>query len=267
MALIKSKKDIQQLIEGGKLIGEIMQELYDMIVPGISTLDIDRLAEEKINKVGGIPAFKGYGGDKSHSSFPATVCVCIDDEVVHGIPSQERVLEDGNIVTVDIGMLWPRRNGLFTDTAFTRPVGKISKKTQKLLDATADSLEAGLSVAIAGNSLADIGRAVEDTIKARGKYGIVRNLCGHGVGHAVHEEPFVLNYYNSALESWKLESGMVLAIEPIINMGKHRVMTDDDDWTVRTADGSLSAHFEHTVVITDDQPIVVTRRPREIKSL
>jgi methionyl aminopeptidase len=264
MSYIKSAKDIKNLIENGKRIGEVMQELYDMIEPGISTFEIDKLTEEKIRKAGGIPAFKGYKPSRASRPFPATVCVCINDEVVHGIPSKSRILKDGDIFTVDIGMVWPSVGGVYSDTAFTKAVGLVGPEIEKLLRVTQESLEAGIRACVSSNTVADIGKAVEDHVKANGKYGIIRDLSGHGVGHAVHEEPFVPNYYMKSLEKWKLSPGVVLAIEPMINIGSRHVKTDEDGWTIRTEDGSLSAHFEHTVVITEGDPIVVTRRSGEM---
>jgi len=186
--------------------------------------------------------------------------------LVHGIAKKKVVLKEGDIFTIDIGMEWPYKKGergYYTDTAYTLAVGKISKENEKLLRVTEQSLEEAIKVAVPGNSVADIGRAVENYVKSQGKYGIIRDLVGHGVGHAVHEDPRIPNYYDPKLEKIKLKPGMVIAVEPMISTGDWRVKTGDDGWTIVMSDGSMSAHFEHTIVITETGNIVATRRPSE----
>jgi len=268
MAYIKSSKEMEQIIEGGKILGSILEHLGGLVVPGISTLEIDEIAEKMIREAGGIPAFKGYKVPGS-TPFPGTICASVNEEVVHGIPSAEKILKDGDIFSIDIGMQWPANcgegkngNGFFTDTAITVAVGTIPEKIKQLIAVTYTSLLKGIEASQDKNSIADIGRAVEEYIKPQG-YGIVTDLTGHGVGHGVHEEPYVPNYFSKALEDWKIQPGVVLAIEPMITMGHHDVVTADDGWAVETEDMSLSAHFEHTVVITKDGPIVATKRPSE----
>ena len=273
---IKKPQEIEQIREGGKLMGEILEKLVPMVKPGVSGFEIDAEAERLIREVGGVPAFKGYRSRRSDPPFPATICFSLNEEVVHGIPTKDKIIKDGDLVTLDIGMEFPTpglqflggknkgtKAGFFTDTALTIAVGKISEKSQKLLDVTRVALEKGIAAAQPGNTVADIGRAIEDYVHSQGKYGIVEDLTGHGVGHAVHEEPSVPNYYDKKLESWILEPGVVIAIEPMIALGTHRVDIARDGWTIFTADKSLSAHFEHTLVITEDGPEVVTRRPGE----
>ena len=269
MAYIKSQEELKYIIDGGKKMGAILEELAGMVAPGISAYDIDQRAEELIKKAGGRPAFKGYRSSKSDPKFPSTICASVNDEIVHGIATKEKILRNGDIFSIDIGMQWPldcgageRGNGFFTDTALTVPVGQIDEKTKQLLSVTKKSLEIAIENIRIGGSIADIGKAVEQYIKPQG-YGIVRDLVGHGVGHGVHEEPRVPNYYEAGLEEWKIEPGVVIAVEPMITMGDHRIDIDDDQWTIRTADGNLSAHFEHTIAITEDGPVVVTRRPNE----
>lgn len=273
MSYIKLPGEIELLREGGEHMGRILEELARMVVPGISAWEIDVAAERMIREVGGVPAFKGYQPRGVKTPFPSTICASVNHEVVHGIASKEKILQDGDIFTIDIGMVYPDpvqgqkdgQRGMYTDTAITVPVGTVSKEASELVRVTERALEAGIAVCRAGNTVADIGRAVEEYTKSQGRYGIVRDLCGHGVGHAVHEEPYVLNYYDEALEQWELRPGAVIAIEPMITLGGYKVKTLPDEWTIVTADKSISAHFEHTIVITEGDPIVVTRRPGERK--
>lgn len=265
--LIKSQEDIKNLIENGKRIGEVLETLAVFCRPGVSTFEIDKEAEKLIRKAGGKPAFKGYKTHVSDRPFPATICASLNEELVHGIPRKNVILKEGDIFSIDIGMLWPARGGVFSDTAITVPIGRIPEKTQKLLDVTRISLEKGLTAVKPGNSIASVGRAVESYVKSQGRYGVVRDLTGHGVGHNVHEDPFIPNYYDRNLESIKFEPGMVVAIEPMIALGDWRVETMSDGWTIKMADDSLSAHFEHTVIVTEDGNIVATRRPHESTSL
>ncbi len=284
--LIKTSQDINNLIENGKRMGEVLERLEGMCKPGVSAWEIDQAAEKMILEAGGRPAFKGYRTHVADRPFPATICASFNAEVVHGIPRKNAILKEGDIFSIDIGMVWPfvknkekatagagprlgavgvrnKTRGVFTDTAVTVAVGAIPDKTRKLLDVTRESMERGIAAALPGNSIADIGKAVESYVRSQGKYGIVRDLVGHGVGHEVHEEPFIPNYYDKSLESIKLRPGMVIAIEPMIALGDWRVETMDDGWTIKMSDNSLSAHFEHTVIITEDGNIVATRRPSE----
>lgn len=262
--LLKSPEDIKNLEENGKRIGEILQQLGNFCRPGISTLEVDKMAEKLIRKSGGAPAFKNYKTHAADIPFPATICASINDELVHGIPRKETVLQDGDIFSIDIGMQWPARRGVYSDTAITVPIGNISEKTKQLLEVTKKALEIGIEKAIPGNSVASIGKAIESFVRSAGKFGVVRDLVGHGVGHAIHEEPSVPNYYDKRLESIKLSPGMVIAIEPMISLGAWQIKTLPDGWTIAMADGSLSAHFEHTVIITENGNIVATRRPNEL---
>ncbi|MBI5729416.1 MAG: type I methionyl aminopeptidase [Candidatus Magasanikbacteria bacterium] len=277
--LIKTQQDIENIKQNGAQIGAILETLAKKCVPGASVWEIDQLAEKLIRKSGGRPAFKGYKPSSADRPFPATVCVSLNSELVHGIPRKEVFLKDGDIVSLDIGMEWfnksskfkvqsskSRPRGVYTDTAITVMIGVVPEKTQKLLAVTRQALEEGIKVAQPGNSIASIGRAVENYVKSQGKYGIVRDLVGHGVGHTVHEEPMIPNYYDPALDGIQLRPGMVIAIEPMIALGGWRVETMPDGWTIKMADNSLSAHFEHTVIITEDGNVVATRRPHELSS-
>ncbi len=260
----KSEDDIQNLIENGKRMGEILEMLAALCRPGVSTFEIDKEAEKLIRKSGGKPAFKGYKTHVSDRPFPATICASLNEELVHGIPRRNVILKDGDIFSIDIGMQWPARGGVFTDTALTIPIGKIPEKIRKLLDVTRKALEKGIAAVKPGNSIASVGKAIESYVKSQGNYGIVRDLTGHGVGHAIHEDPYIPNYYDRNLESMKFEPGMCVAIEPMIALGDWRVKTMPDGWTIKMADNSFSAHFEHTVIVTESGNVVATRRPHEL---
>lgn len=282
MAYIKTKEEIQKIIEGGKILGEILEKLSKTIKPGVSAWEIDLEAERLIDLAGGIPAFKGYHSWKNEPPFPSTICACVNEELVHGIATKDKVLREGDIFTIDIGMQYPAKsklgrdgNGFFTDTALTLAVGKVPAKTtksfvswqakQKLLNVTKKALEIGIKQCVVGNTVADIGKAIENYVTPQG-YGIVRDLVGHGVGHEVHEDPRVPNYYDKKSADWIIQPGVVIAIEPMVTIGSCRVLTADDGWSIKTADGSLCAHFEHTVVVDYDSQIkVATRRPEELK--
>lgn len=270
MAYIKKQEDIALITEGGKKMGEILDALTKLVEPGVSAWEIDQEAERLILEAGGRPAFKGYTGGKGNPPFPSTICACVNEENVHGIATKKKVLKDGDIFSIDIGMQWPvgcgkgkKGNGFFTDTALTLPVGTVPAKTMRLLEVTRKALEIGIEQARPGNTIRDIGKAIQAYIDPLG-YGIIRDLVGHGVGHDVHEPPNVPNYDNPHLDEWKIEPGVVIAIEPMITLGSPEVDVADDGWSVITKDKSLNAHFEHTVVVTEEGPRVVTRRPSEL---
>lgn len=256
MSMIKTPEEIERLAESGALLSRALQAAIDAVRPGVTMKELDAIAEQVIVDGGGEPSFKGYKGGGS-IPFPSTVCISRNDEIVHGIGTREIPLESGDIVGLDIGC-W--LHGLCTDMAVTVPVGSISEERKTLLRLTRDSLMNGIDAAIIGNTVADIGGAVEDTINKK-KYGIVRALVGHGVGHAVHEEPHVPNFRSRQFPAVDLKEGMVLAIEPMITTGDDDVMTADDGWTITTVDGSDAAHFELTIAITKDGPRIITPVP------
>lgn len=269
MAYLKTREEQAAILEGGRILGEILEDLTKMVAPGISTKDIDREAEARIRGAGGIPAFKGYA-PAGHSPFPATVCTSVNREIVHGIPNTN-ILIEGQILSIDIGMQYPagsgmgeKGNGYFTDTAVTVPVGNINSQARQLLSVTQKALQKGIVEAVSGAPISQIGKVIERYIEPQG-YGIVRDLVGHGVGHEVHEDPAVPNYYEPYLKDTILKPGVVIAIEPMITVGDFRTDVLDDGWTIVTADGSLSAHFEHTIIITEDGPVIATARPSELK--
>lgn len=247
MIIIKSDQEIDLMRESGKVTGFILKELENFIKPGISTADIDHFVESIIRKNGMVPTFKGYGG------FPASACVSINEEVVHGIPDKKRILQEGDIVSVDVGSTY---RGYVSDAARTYPVGKVSEIAVKLMDATRDSFFAGLEFCKVGFRLSDISHAIQEKAEGEG-FSVIRDFVGHGVGRNMHEDPQIPNY-GKAGRGPRLAKGMVLAIEPMICEGTYDVETLLNDWTVVTLDGKLSAHYENTVVITDGEPELLT---------
>jgi len=246
--IIKSQREIELMREAGRILALTHEELRKAIKPGISTYEIDRIGEEVIRSYGCIPSFLNYNG------YPASVCVSVNDEVVHGIPSKKRILQDGDIVSLDCGVIY---NGYHSDSARTYGVGEISEKASDLIKVTKESFFEALKVCKPGNHINDISKAVFDYITARG-YSAVRDLVGHGVGANLHEAPEVPNFTRMK-KGPKLKPGMTLAIEPMINIGTYEVLWLDDDWTVVTADGELSAHYENTVLITEGEPEILSR--------
>ena len=251
MILIKSKKEIDYIRESCRIVGETLQLLKSKVIAGITTLELDRIAEDYIRSNNAMPAFKGYSQGGS-PGFPGSICSSVDDEVVHGIPST-RVLKEGELVSLDIGVL---KNGYFGDAALTVAVGNISDEKKKLMEVTERSLQLGIEQAIAGNKVHDISNAVQTFVEKNG-FSIVRDLCGHGVGKFLHEDPSIPNFGKKGTGP-KLKNGMTLAIEPMVNAGKYDVVTAKDGWTIITADGSTSAHFEHTILINNNSPEILT---------
>lgn len=247
---IKTPEEIELIAEGGKLLRDILHGTAKLVRPGVTTKDLSDFANTEIRKVGGVPSFIGYG--EKGNAFPAALCTSVNDVIVHGIPGKE-VLAEGDIIGLDIGMVY---KGLFTDTAITVPVGYVDAKKQLLIDTTKKSLELGIQQAVVGNRIGDIGHAVQ-TFAEKAGFSVVRDLVGHGVGYDVHEDPQVPNYGKAGTGA-KLVVGMVIAIEPMLCTGTYHVYFDADGWTIRTEDGGLSAHFEHTIAITKIGPRVLT---------
>jgi methionyl aminopeptidase len=244
--ICKSAAELERMRAANGLVAEILVELRDMVHPGVTTADLDAFAEARIRDRGGEPAFKGYHG------FPATICASVNEEVVHGIPSRRQLVE-GDIVSVDLGV---QLDGFYGDAAVTLPVGRISERAAELLRVTEQSLHCGIAKARPGGRVSDIGHAVQVHVEAHG-FSVVREFVGHGIGASLHEEPQVPNY-GSPGRGPRLTEGMVVAIEPMVNMGKAAVRVLGDGWTAVTRDGMLSAHFEHTIAITKDGPLVLT---------
>jgi len=240
MVIIKSPREIEQLKRSSAMVAEVFEKLRGMIVPGITTKELDQVAEEYILLKGARPAFKGYRG------FPATLCISINDEVVHGIPGQRR-LKEGDIVSLDVGVNYI---GYFGDAAITLPVGEVDPEAKRLLEVTKKALYIGIEKAKVGNRLFDISYAIQSWVESHG-FSVVRDFVGHGIGKELHEEPQIPNF-GTPHQGPRLEKGMVFALEPMVNEGTHEVRILSDGWTVVTTDGKRSAHFEHTIAITDD---------------
>lgn len=244
---IKSAREIALMRESGRILAEVHARLGEEVKPGISTYDINKIGEEIIRSYGCTPSFLNYNG------YPASICVSVNDEVVHGIPNRKRILNEGDIVSLDAGVIY---KGYHSDAARTHGVGCISREAQDLIDATRQSFYEGIKMAKAGNHLNDISKAIDNYISKFG-YGIVRDLVGHGVGAKLHEDPQIPNFAQRR-RGIRLRAGMTLAIEPMINIGGWEVEWLDDDWTVVTEDGSWSAHYENTILITDGEPEILT---------
>lgn len=247
MIELKNPAQIERMRKAGRIVAETLELMRETVRPGVTTGELDRLAEEYILKCGAIPAFKGYNG------FPATLCASVNEEVVHGFPSL-RILQSGDIISIDCGAIF---DGYVGDSAITLPVGEVSEDLQKLLRVTEESLMLGIPQAVKGNRLYDVSHAIQTHVEAHG-LSVVRDYVGHGIGRAMHEDPQIPNYGKPG-RGPRLEIGMVLAIEPMVNLGTYEVKTLSDHWTVVTKDGKASAHFEHTVAITENGPEILTR--------
>ena len=253
--MIASEKDKEILKEGGRRLARVLEEVAKDIRPGVSIATLNDKADALIREGGDTPAFLGYTAFGAGRPYPASLCVSVNDVVVHGIPTEHNlVLQQGDIVGIDCGLV---HKGLIVDSARTIPVGEIDAKTKKLMEVTREALYVGIEASRVGNTVGDIGHAIEEYVRPFG-YGIVRELCGHGVGKKLHEEPQVPNF-GKAGEGAELKENMVIAIEPMLNLGSEDVIFDDDGYTVRTRDGSTSAHFEHTIIITKDGPEILTK--------
>lgn len=251
MIQIKNQIQIAAMKEAGRITGEALLVAREMVREGVSTFDIDKAIRNHIEKSGAKPSFLGYAG------FPGSACISINDEVIHGIPSKKRILMEGDIVKIDVGAFY---KGFHGDSARTIPVGKVSDEAMRLIEATEKSFWAGIAKAESGNRIGDIGNAIESCVKEYG-YSVVKRYIGHGVGHELHESPDVPNY-GTAGRGVRLCNGMTLAIEPMVNIGTSEVKDMPDGWTVKTADGSLSAHYENSIAITADGVIVLTEVER-----
>lgn len=245
---IKSQSEIELMRDAGKILAEVHERLAEIIEPGITSLEIDRRGEEMIRAAGCIPSFKGYGG------YPASICVSINDEVVHGIPTEEHHLFEGDIVSLDAGVIY---RGYQSDAARTHGVGEIDSEAQRLIDVTKESFFRGIEFARAGNRLYDISAAIQQYVESKG-FSVVRDLVGHGIGQNMHEEPQIPNFRPKIGRGIRLKPGMTLAIEPMVNAGGNEVWILEDDWTVVTQDGANSAHYENTILITDGDPEILS---------
>ncbi len=268
MITIKISEEVNILREGGKKLAMILEKIVEAAKPGVSTMDLDRLAEGLIFASGGKPSFKGYKIREASVPYPASLCVSVNDEVVHAIPRSDRILQEGDVVGLDIGMAWPSQEfriknlefrnsrSMFTDMAVTVGVGKVSSGAERLIRATKEALDNGIRAVKLGAHVGDISFSIQEHLE-KYKLGIIRDLAGHGVGYAVHEEPLIPNFGKPGTGP-ELKEGMVLAIEPMATLGDWRLKLDDDEWTFRTKDASLAAHFEHTVAIVDNRSEILT---------
>ena len=247
MIVLKTSRELSKMREAGRISSRALRLAGEVVEPGVTTAEIDRLVRQYIEKEGATPSFLGYGG------FPASACISVNNQVIHGIPSKKHVLKEGDIVSIDIGAYY---NGYHGDNAWTFPCGEISKEAQALLDATRESLFEGIKMAKAGNRIGDIASAVQQYVEAR-NYSVVRDFVGHGVGAKLHEDPSVPNFGTPG-RGVRLLPGMTIAIEPMINAGTYEVRVLEDQWTTVTADGKISAHFEHTIAITPEGPQILT---------
>ena len=254
MIVCKSQAELEKMHRAGLVIWEVLNHLRGMAQPGVTTKELDEYAESRTAELKVRPAFKNYRG------YPATLCTSINSEVVHGIPSKSRRLEQGDIISLDFGVEYA---GYYADAAVTVPVGDISPELQRLLQVTRESLDLAIDKVRVGNRLSDISAAVQDWAERKNGYSVVRDLCGHGIGTHIHEEPNVLNYGEPG-RGLRLQEGMVFAIEPMVNVGGPDVRVLEDEWTAVTTDGANSAHFEHTVAVTSNGPWILTR-PREMQ--
>jgi methionyl aminopeptidase len=244
----KSSSEIEKMRRAGHIVRQVLEATREAVAPGRSTMDLERVAERKIKDLGAKPAFKGY------YDYPCVLCTSVNSEIVHGIPSEKRVLKSGDIVSIDCGVVL---DGYYGDSAITVPVGdEIKPELQKLLDVTRDSLAQGIQAAVVGNTVGDVGAAVQQVVEANG-FSVVREFVGHGIGTRLHEDPQVPNYGKPG-HGPKLRDGMVIAIEPMVNMGRPETRLLDDKWTAVTEDGSYSAHFEHCIAVTKNGPVILT---------
>lgn len=257
MSLQKTEQEIELMRQGGQILSDALGKVVEAVRPGIKIQELDKIAEREIRAKGGQPSFLNFCTPHDQCAFPSSLCVSINEEVVHGPADRDIELQEGDIVGIDVGCKF---ENLYTDMALTVPVGKVSKEASDLMAATKQSLLDAVAVVKVGGTVADIGRAVEGSVAPHG-YGIVRQLVGHGVGHEVHEEPHIPNYYDKAFEKKKIVSGECLAIEPMITAGDWKIQTKDDTWTAATVDRSLAAHFEVTIVALESGPEILTPLP------
>ena len=250
MIVYKSMAEIEIMDRCNEIVIDILKRLAKQVQPGVSTAELDRFAEEATLEAGAVPAFKGYRG------FPASLCTSVNNEVVHGIPSPKRVVREGDILSLDFGVIL---EGYYGDSALTVPVGTISPKARRLLDVTRESLKRGIAHMQLGNHLSDVSNAIQTYVESEG-YSVVREFVGHGIGHQLHEDPQVPNF-GSPGHGPILREGLVLAIEPMVTEGNPDVLIGDDDWTVRSVDGGWSAHFERSVAVTEDGPLLLGGQP------
>ena len=258
MVTIKTLQEIEIMRTGGALLARALKKAVEAVRPGVRLFELDAIAREYLEDGGGAPAFLGYRPSRHESPYPSTLCISVNDEVVHGIGIRDYELQEGDIVGLDIGVRYPAADGLFTDMAVTVPVGEVSSEARALIDTTRQSLDLAISMVAPGVWIHEIGREIQNFCEAKG-YGVVRDLSGHGVGYKIHEDPVIVNFYDAKAPKVQLKEGMVICLEPMITAGSWKVKVDEDRWTVRTADRSLAAHFEHTIAVTAKGHDVLTQ--------
>lgn len=253
MIFRKGRSDLEKMLRANQIVGRVLSKMGSLVKPGVATLELDREAEDMIRSAGGVPAFKGYRNPHARTPFPGTLCTSLNEEIVHGIPRDDRRLQEGDILAIDVGVLL---DGFYGDAAWTFPVGKISPEAERLLEVTRRSLYVGIDFARVGNRVSDISAAIQQCVEAEG-FSVVREFVGHGIGRSLHEEPPVPNFGVPG-RGPRLKNGMVLAIEPMVNAGGPGSRVLADAWTAVTLDGGVSAHFEHSVAVTDGDPWVLS---------
>jgi methionyl aminopeptidase len=252
--VLKTAREIELMRRANRIVALVWEAMADMVAPGVTTAQLDEAAERIIRGHDAVPSFKGYP-HRGVNDFPASVCTSVNQEIVHGIPSSKRVLREGDIISIDVGTIYKEYQG---DGAITLPVGRVSEQAQQLIDVTKGALAAGISRAKRGGCTSDISKAIEQYVHAH-DFEVVREYTGHGIGREMHEDPQVTNYFNPRMQDYPLKPGMTIALEPMVNIGTWRTRVLADGWTVETADGKLSAHFEHTIAITSDEAEILTR--------
>ncbi|MBN1935828.1 MAG: type I methionyl aminopeptidase [Anaerolineae bacterium] len=252
--ILKKSRELDLMRKANQIVVMVWEAMHDMAAPGVTTQQLNQVADEIIRKNGAVPSFLGYP-HRGVNDFPAAICASINQEIVHGIPSQDRVLRSGDIISIDVGTIFKGYQG---DGAITLPVGEVGEEAKKLIQVTRTALRAGIAQAWKGNRTGDISRAIEEYVLSQGMQ-VVREYTGHGIGRAMHEDPQVPNYYDSRMPTVLLKPGMTLALEPMVNLGTWKTCVLSDGWTVETQDGQLSAHFEHTIAITDGEPEILTQ--------
>ncbi len=252
--ILKKSHELALMRKANQIVVMVWEAMRDMVAPGVSTQQLNEVADKIIRRNGAVPSFWGYP-HRGVNDFPAAICTSINQEIVHGIPSSRRILQDGDIISIDVGTIY---KGFQGDGAITLPVGQVSEKAHRLLQVTQTALRLGIAQARKGNRTGDISRAVEEYVLAQGMQ-VVREYTGHGIGRDMHEDPQILNYYDSRMPTYLLKPGMTLALEPMVNLGTWKTRVLGDGWTVETQDGQLSAHFEHTIAVTDGEPEILTR--------
>ncbi len=256
MVTIKKPEEIEVLRQGGRILAEVLNQVIKASKPGVKTIELDKIAEDLITNKGGIPSFKNYRSRHGDPAFPTTLCTSVNDQIVH-VPASNYSLKEGDVLNIDIGMRYPSDGGFYTDMAATIGIGNISRLARKLIKVTKHSLKIGIKQIKPGNHISDISKAIQEYVESN-NFSVIRQLVGHGVGYQVHEDPKIPNYFDRRETDIELKEGMVLALEPMVSAGDYIIKTLEDEWSVVVADGSLGAHFEHTIAVTKEGHEILT---------